>query len=236
MNVHIIPTLTDNYSYVISRGQDAMLIDCGDAAPVVHFLKKNNLNLKYILCTHHHWDHIDGLPELKRVYPDAPIYAPAKDRYRIPSAEHDLEDQMNLLDTEIIVIETPGHTLNHVVFYLPGLKALFSGDTLFSGGCGRLFEGTPAQMFASLQKLKALPDKTLIYAGHEYSETNMKFALLMEPDNQKFLARLKEITALKENGRPSLPISLKAEKAINIFLQAETVQEFARLREARNQF
>ena len=176
------------------------------------------------------------MPELKRVYPEAPIYAPAKDRYRIPSADYDLKDQMNLLDTEITVIETPGHTLNHVVFYMPGLKALFSGDTLFSGGCGRLFEGTPAQMFASLQKLKNLLDDTMIYAGHEYSETNMKFALVMEPDNQKFLARLKEITALKENGRPSLPISLKAEKAINIFLQAETVEDFAPLREARNHF
>ena len=230
--IHIIPTLEDNYTYAVITNNTAILIDCGEAAPVLDFLKKNDISAKYLLCTHHHGDHIAGISELKNTYPDMEVYAPLKDMARIENVTKGLSDGniLNLLGIDFTCIETPGHTLNHLCFYSKELGAVFTGDTLFSLGCGRLFEGTPEQMFVSLQKLKNLPDETLIYCGHEYTRKNAEFSLSVEPENADIDHKMKKLSEI------SLPVTLALEKELNLFLKAETPKKFAQLRQLRDKF
>ncbi|PZP54876.1 MAG: hydroxyacylglutathione hydrolase [Micavibrio aeruginosavorus] len=238
MTIHIIPTLQDNYTYIVEVDDRAIIVDCGEAGPVIDFIKKNNINPSHILCTHHHGDHVDGLAALKKKYPDMQIYAPEKDIYRIPLADHGLkpDETISIDGIEIKCIETPGHTKNHLCFYLPELKSVFSGDALFSLGCGRLFEGDYEDLFYSMQKLKDLPDDTMIYCGHEYTKANCRFSLSVEPDNFRLLKKMKQVEELRANGQPTIPVSLGEEKSTNLFLLADSIEKIAQLRQLRDQF
>ncbi len=236
--IHIVPTLQDNYTYIIEANGNAVIIDCGEAGPVIGFLEKNNLIPSRFLCTHHHGDHIDGIPDLKKRYPDLRVFAPEKDLYRIPEASFGLRPEQNIQieDLSIQCIETPGHTKSHLCFYIPVLKSIFTGDALFSLGCGRLFEGTPDDLFASMQKIKNLPDDTMIYCGHEYTKTNCLFSLSVEPHNPALLSKIKKIEQLRAANNPTLPVLLAEEKSTNLFLQADNIKKIAQLRQLRDQF
>lgn len=236
--VHIIPILRDNYCYVV-EGIDkrCIIIDPGQVAPVTLFIADNKLVPELILNTHHHADHVAGNADLENLY-RIPVIVPLTELKMIPHAhkgvrEGDIIEQSGIM---LHVIETPGHTLGHVVFFEPNIKALFSADTLFSMGCGRLMEGTADQMFASLQKIKTLPVDTQIYAGHEYTQSNGDFAASIEPDNADIAARRTEVSKLRLNNLPTLPVRLEAELKTNPFLRVEDAKKFAELRLRKDNF
>lgn len=236
MTIQLIPILKDNYAYLITgKNDEVMIIDPGEAAPISEALEKQNLRLTHILNTHHHWDHTDGNLELKEKY-GCKIIGPEKDRARIPGIDEGLNegDVFTWQDCNFEVIETPGHTLGHICFYEPELKTLFSGDTLFSMGCGRLFEGTAEQMWNSFEKILKLPDETLIYCGHEYTLGNAKFCLEIEPENADLQKRYAEARELRRAGQPTLPVSLETEKKTNVFLRAGSMNKFREIREIKD--
>ncbi|GGH32320.1 hydroxyacylglutathione hydrolase [Alsobacter metallidurans] len=214
---------SDNFGVLIhdpETGATATIDACEDA-PIQRALDEAGWKLTHILVTHHHDDHIAGIPALK-ARSGARVIGPARDRDRIPGMDRGLDEG----DTVIVgamaatVIDTPGHTANHINFHFAGEKILFSGDTLFSLGCGRLFEGTPAQMWTSLQKLAALPDDTRVYCGHEYTLSNARFALTVDPDNAALRERAAEVEQLRAAGSFTLPTTIGREKATNPFLRA----------------
>jgi hydroxyacylglutathione hydrolase len=217
-----IPALKDNYIWMITRAKNksAIIVDPGEAKPVLEMLRKNNLHLAGILITHHHWDHTDGIAELLEHFPVA-VYGPANDA--VKNCTHPLtqDDQIHIpeLDCEFSIIEIPGHTRGHIAFV--GLNGVFCGDTLFSAGCGRLFEGTAEQMLNSLNKLKQLSNETFVYSAHEYTQNNLKFAQLIEPENHHIIAHIKSANLLREKGKPTLPSTIKQEKLINPFFRCE---------------
>ena len=244
-----IPAFQDNYIWLISNSQHAVVVDPGDAAPVIAYLKKHKLTLDAILVTHHHADHIGGIDELARHHP-CKIYAPLKEKYDF-THEAVTDNQIIHLDNlqlSLEVLDVPGHTLGHVAYY--GANSLFCGDTLFGAGCGRLFEGTPAQMFSTLQKLAQLPANTQIYCAHEYTERNLQFALTVEPNNPALLRRIEQTHAARMAGKPSLPSSMASELSTNPFLRChsseiakkmglegrELLEIFTAIRQARNVF
>lgn len=238
IEVFIIPILEDNYAYVVkSSDRKIAVIDAGDAKPVIDFLEENTLKPDYILSTHHHWDHVNGNQDLAKKY-SVPIIAPVNDAHRIKHYDLTLNDgdafQLGV-DTATI-IETTGHTHGGICLWFKDSNILFTGDTLFSMGCGRLFEGSAEEMFNSFQKIAALPDKTLIYCGHEYTLANATFCLSITPDTPELLHRISEVKTLRTSGKPTLPVSLKTEKKTNVFLNTKTPEEFAHLRELRNNF
>jgi hydroxyacylglutathione hydrolase len=235
--VHLIPVLQDNYAYVIVHGEQSALVDPGEAEPVAAFLQKRGLSPEFIFLTHHHGDHVGGATALKAQY-GAQIVAPAAEAGRVEGVDIAVMDgdAVALGTLNGSVIETPGHTAGHVSFYFPSARAAFTGDTLFSLGCGRLFEGTPEQMWSSLQKLAALPGDTEIYCGHEYTESNGLFALEADPDNVELVKRMVEVRSLRAAGLPTLPVTLAAEKATNPFLRAGSAQRFAELRKWKDSF
>ncbi len=215
----------DNYIWLI-RGHSpnqVAIVDPGDADAVCNALDRLALVPIAILCTHHHWDHTNGNQALAARYA-IPIYGPANEN--IAGVTHALREgdeiALDELGLAFTVLELPGHTLGHIAFYGAGM--LFCGDTLFSVGCGRLFEGTAAQMHDSLMKLADLPDATHVYCGHEYTLANIRFARNVEPDNTALLKRYDEVTGQLRNGRPSLPSTIGAEKATNPFLRADSAQ------------
>ena len=234
--IYPITVLQDNIVWVWVHNCNAVVIDPSVSAPVEKWLLERELSLKAILQTHHHDDHIGGTQKLIKRWPEAMVVASKKDLKRIPfqTFSVDNNDTFNLMDSKIKVIEVHGHTHNHIAFYISNAKAkdniLFPGDTLFSGGCGRLLEGTPTQMFESLCKLKSLPENTKIYSAHEYTENNLKWALSLEPKNISILKRLKVIKNKLEKGIPSLPSILSEERKINLFLRAKNIEDFAALR------
>ena len=197
------------------------MVDPGDAAPVLAWLKQNpGWTLSDILVTHHHHDHVGGVEALKRVS-GATVYGPAHET--IPARDVALQDnqRISVLGWDFAVYAVPGHTLGHIAFYHPGV--LFCGDTLFAAGCGRLFEGTPAQMHASLQRLAALPADTRVYCTHEYTQSNLRFAQAVEPDNADIAERVENVNRLRARGEITLPSNLALEKRTNPFLRtAET--------------
>tara|TARA_B100000965_G_scaffold228108_1_gene190934 strand:- start:103 stop:738 length:636 start_codon:yes stop_codon:yes gene_type:complete len=203
---------------------------------VEKWLLKKELSLKAILQTHHHEDHIGGTQKLIKRWPNAKVIASKKELKRIPFQTFSVEDNdiFHLMESKIQVIEVHGHTNNHLAFYISKVNAkcnvLFPGDTLFGGGCGRLLEGTPSQMFESLYKLNSLPKNTKIYAAHEYTENNLKWALTLEPKNISIIERLKLIQNKLQKGMTSLPSTLSEERKTNLFLRAENVEEFTMLR------
>ena len=217
MNLIPIPAFSDNYLWTLHNGQQALVVDPGDAAPVVEYLQKNRLDLAAILITHHHADHIGGVASLKRLY-DCPVYAP--DDPRIPIKDVIVADnekiQVSPGEETFRVMVVPGHTLSHVAYFTDGL--LFCGDTLFSIGCGRLFEGTPEQMWHSLQRLRDLPEDTQVCCAHEYTLSNIDFALAVLPGDPALLAYKRMVQDRLRAGQPSLPSRIGIERALNPFL------------------
>ena len=215
MRIFHIPAYTDNYIWVIQSGSDISVIDPGDASPVIELINTNKLNLVDILLTHHHFDHVGGTLELKKQI-DGKVYGPAGniEGIDIHVSENDI---VKTLDYEFSVLETPGHTLDHIAYVEKQKNLVFCGDTLFSGGCGRVFEGTFEQMHNSIQKLNQLNPKTLIYCAHEYTQSNLKF-VLSEIADEFIEDYLKKISACRLKGDISIPTTLELERKINPFL------------------
>lgn len=237
MKIDIIPVLKDNYAYLIDDEQGHItVIDPGEAEPIIKHLDTHHLTLNTILNTHHHGDHVAGNTALKEKY-GAQIFAPASEADKIGDVDTPLKngDKISCGTISLHVLETPGHTLGHICFYIPDHNVLFSGDTMFSMGCGRLFEGTYEQMHSSLQKLAALPDNTQIYCGHEYTQSNADFCLSIDPTNDALKQRCEVVAVLRAEDKPTLPVSLGTEKQTNVFLMAKNADDFKRLRLLKDQ-
>lgn len=216
-----LPAFEDNYLWLLHDGRQALVVDPGDAAPVCDALEQGGLELAGILVTHHHADHVGGLAALLARHP-APVFGPADDRLPVPVQTARDGDTLSLLGLEIQTLEVPGHTATHLAYYTaPDGEAplLFCGDTLFSAGCGRLFEGTPAQMQHSLSRLAALPGDTRVCCAHEYTLSNLRFALAVEPDNAALIAYEAQCRAARAAGHATLPAMLGLERDINPFLR-----------------
>jgi hydroxyacylglutathione hydrolase len=238
MIIELIPCLQDNYSYlIIDKNNNACVVDPGEAQPVIDLVEKKNVNLKYILNTHHHYDHIDGNEELKKRY-NSIVVGYSSDVKRIPGINVLVEDnQVWKADSfEAKIIHVPGHTSGHICYHFFNEKLLFSGDTLFSLGCGKLFEGTYQEMFESLNKLKSLPEDTKIYCGHEYTLQNSKFCIKHDPTNSNLQIKILEITEKLEKDLPTIPSTIKDEIECNIFLRAKNLESFSKLRDLKDNF
>jgi hydroxyacylglutathione hydrolase len=216
-----IPCLTDNYAYLLHdpASTRTALIDAPEAGPILAALEAHQWRLTDILITHHHNDHIDGVEAL-RAHTGARVLGAAADAHRLPRLDQALAegDCIRFGSAEIRVVAVPGHTLGHIAYVLPGYA--FTADSLMAGGCGRLFEGTAAQMHASLAKLAALPPETLICSGHEYTATNLRFALTLEPDNPALISRVEGVAARRAQGQPTVPVALETELLTNPYLRA----------------
>lgn len=222
MKLIALPAFSDNYLWLWQQDNLAVVVDPGDAAPVVQALAKEGLTLAAILVTHHHADHVGGVSELHQAT-GAPVYGPAREDVPAPFTPVMHGDNLTLLGQTVRVLDVPGHTAGHVAYFLPDTPqspVLFCGDTLFSGGCGRIFEGTPAQMLASLDSLAALPTHTRICCAHEYTLANLRFALAVEPDNIDLQTYTAQCQQLRAQGTPTLPAQLGNELHINPFLRA----------------
>lgn len=244
-----VPAFQDNYIWMLHADGLATVIDPGDAAPVEDALARMNVKLHSILVTHHHSDHIGGIPALHARW-NSEIFAPANPRYDFPHHQVREGDTLTLhhLKTAFQVFEIPGHTLDHVAYYGP--NRLFCGDTMFGAGCGRLFEGTPQQMLNSLKRLAMLPPETQVYCTHEYTEQNLKFALALTPDDSALQIRNQDVLALRKVGKPSLPSTIGIELSTNPFLRCAQpvlkmavnmaeqteLEVFTELRQRRNHF
>lgn len=235
LNVTLIPILDDNYCYLIQSGEHIGLVDVGEAEPVISYLTTNNITPTHLFSTHHHGDHINGVEAIKEKYNVRHIAA-KKDEHRIPQIDQTVleGDAIEFGKERFKVIETNGHTLNHINFYGENSKTLFSGDTLFVMGCGRLFEGTHAQMFEAFKKLKALPDETKVYCGHEYTLTNAEFCTSVELDNQDIINRLEQVRTLRNENKPTIPTTLAEEKKTNVFMRANDVATFKKYRDLKD--
>ena len=224
MKVEIIPCLKDNYSYAIidEKNKKTCVVDPSESKPIINFLEKNNLKLNYIMNTHHHYDHVGGNSLLKKKY-NAKVLGFKDDDKRIPEIDIRLKDDEIWKEDnfEAKVIHIPGHTLGHICFYFYKDHNLFTGDTLFSLGCGRIFEGTYQQMFSSLEKIKKLPPKTKIYCGHEYTLQNSKFCIQYDKENQNLIRKIKEINEKLKNNKPTIPSTIEDELKNNIFLRSD---------------
>ena len=224
LEINIINAFSDNYIYLIRNEAKNItsVVDPGESAPVIKFLESRDWDLDEIVNTHHHHDHIGGNAELLKIY-KSKLIAPIYDKNRISDIDILVSDNdlINIAGTKTRVIHTPGHTLGHVCFYMADEKCLFSGDTLFYLGCGRVFDGTMDQMWSSLLKLRSLPNDTLVYCGHEYTSSNAKFAKHIDSNNQFLEEAIIEINNKRESGLPSIPFELGKEKFINPFLRAD---------------
>lgn len=247
--ISAIPAFEDNYIWAWRRGAEALIVDPGDAAPVLAWLQSEGLSLNSILLTHHHPDHIGGVAELVQ-QTGACVYGHAGDRHRLPALDVALteDDRIEVLGGDFQVLVTPGHTLGHICYHGAGL--LFCGDTLFSAGCGRMFEGSPAQYLHSLQMLAALPGDPAVCCAHEYTLVNLAFAAQLSPADAELAGELERVQALRAAGEISLPSRLSWERRYNPFLRchdaalaaaldcsgADPISVFAAMRKARNHF
>jgi hydroxyacylglutathione hydrolase len=225
-----IPAFRDNYIWAVRNGPFAAVVDPGDAAPVLAWLDQNGVRLSAIIATHHHADHVGGVPALC-AHRDVPVFGPAHET--IPRRTHALGegDRIDVpgIALSLGVVDIPGHTAGHIAYYSSGAESvLFCGDTLFAAGCGRLFEGTPEQMWSSLSKLARLAPATRLYCGHEYTLANLRFAETVEPDNETVRARTARERAKRDRGEPTLPSTIGEELATNPFLRAALPQVVAR--------
>ena len=227
MKIEIIPCLKDNYSYLIidESNKKTCVIDPSESTPIANFLEKNNLKLNYILNTHNHYDHVGGNVELKRKY-NAKVIGFGEDYKRIPKIDVKLKDEQIWKEDnfEAKIIHIPGHTLGHICFYFFNEGNLFTGDTLFSLGCGRIFEGTYEQMFSSLEKIKNLPIETKIYCGHEYTLQNSKFCMTYDKNNKELIKKINDIKKLINSNKPTIPSTLEQELESNIFLRSHNIE------------
>ena len=228
LSVTPIPAFDDNYIWCIHRDQNAVLVDPGYAAPAQRFLRESGFELTAILVTHHHYDHVNGIAELLSEWPTATVIGPATASPAITQAVKD-GDTVTLFDHSYQVIAVPGHTLDHLAYYQAETGQLFCGDTLFAGGCGRLFEGSPEQMLRSLQRLQDLPAATRVYCAHEYTLANLAFALKAEPENATLRDRYSVVTEKRERGEITLPSTLAQECASNPFLRTDSPSLRARI-------
>lgn len=221
VQISAIPALKDNYIWALHDEERAVLVDPGEAAPALAWL--GSRQLLGMLLTHRHPDHWGGVPELLKTHP-APVYGPMNER--VPGVSHPVgegdEIKLPQLELSVQVLDIPGHTLGHIAYL--GAGALFCGDTLFGAGCGRIFDGTAAQLHASLQRLAALPDATQVCCAHEYTEANLRFALACEPDNPAIQQRIADTRRLRAAGKPSLPAAIALEKATNPFLRCHVAE------------
>ncbi|MEK8033344.1 hydroxyacylglutathione hydrolase [Ideonella sp. DXS29W] len=255
MNLVALPAFADNYIWMLHDGREALVVDPGDAAPVLDALSRLGLALTGILVTHHHGDHVGGLAELQAVL-RGPVHGPAREAMPVPVVPHQAGEHVRWQGIDFAVLDVPGHTAGHIAYYAeaaPGGPLLFCGDTLFSGGCGRLFEGTPAQMHASLAALAALPSATRVCCAHEYTLSNLRFAHAAEPGNTAVTQHLAHCEALRAQGQATLPSTIGLERLINPFMRCtepalvETaaahgangtgpIEVFAALREWKNNY
>jgi len=229
LKIEPIACLKDNYAYLVSDAGLCAVIDPSEAEPVEAALRARGVKLTHILNTHHHWDHTGGNGALKKAH-GAVVVGPAKDRERIPGIDIGVEERQGWRfgEHQVRILEVPAHTRGAIAFVFP--NAVFTGDTLFAMGCGRLFEGTPVMMHASLAKLMALPDDTEVYCGHEYTLNNGRFALTLEPGNRDLQARMKAVEAQRVKGEPTMPSSIGLEKRTNPFLRTGSAQIRAALK------
>ena len=239
MKVEIIPCLKDNYSYIIidQKYNTSCVVDPSESQPIINFVEKNNLKLNYILNTHHHFDHVGGNIELKKKY-NAKVIGFEGDKKRIPGIDIMLKDKEvwkeNRFEAQILHI--PGHTLGHICYHFYNNDNLFTGDTLFSLGCGRIFEGTYEQMFSSLQLIKSFPEETKIYFGHEYTLKNSEFCIKHDGNNSKLRKKITIVKKKLEKGLPTVPSTIKEELDCNIFLRSKDIESFSKLRDLKDIF
>ncbi len=217
-----LPALDDNYTYLLHDAKTGAtaVIDVPDAAPISAALKERGWTLTEVWLTHHHWDHVDGLPDLLAAHP-AQVTGAAADAHRLPALDRQVSDgdSFTFGGEEVQIFDVSGHTVGHIALYLPTSGIVFTADSLMAMGCGRLFEGTPAQMWESLSKLAALPPETTVCSGHEYTASNVKFALTVDPDNPALKSRADEVSKLRADGTPTVPSSLSEELSTNPFLR-----------------
>ena len=239
MQVEIIPCLQDNYSYLIidDNTNSACVIDPSEAKPIINFLKNRNINLKYILNTHHHYDHIGGNKDLKKKFGSV-IVGFKEDADRIPELDILVEDNQVWQAENFIakIIHVPGHTSGHICFHFFKEKLVFTGDTLFSLGCGRIFEGTYKEMFESLNKIKSLPEETKVYCGHEYTLNNSKFCIIYDHQNLNLKKKVESIKQQTLDRLPTIPSTIKDELECNIFLRTNDLDSFSKLRDLKDNF
>jgi len=239
MKIQIIPCLQDNYSYLIIDEENniACVVDPSEADPIIEYLENTQIKLKFILNTHHHYDHVGGNQKLKEKY-GASVIGYKGDKERIPGIDILVNDQETWMhkNFEAKIIHTPGHTLGHICFYFYKNESVFTGDTLFSLGCGRIFEGTYAQMFNSLMKLKKLPTNTKVFCGHEYTLQNSKFCIVHNDDNKNLKTKINDIKIKLKAGLSTIPSTIKDELECNIFLRSNNVETFSKLRDLKDNF
>jgi hydroxyacylglutathione hydrolase len=235
-----VPILKDNYAWLLKDTETGAtaIVDPAEGPPIIAALEKAGGRLDLILLTHHHGDHIADTDVVRAKFPGVKVVGAAADAHRLPKLDQQVKegDTVKLGNAEARVIDTPGHTRGQINYFFPGGPILLSGDTLFSLGCGRLIEGTAAEMFSSLSKLAALPDDTLVCCGHEYTESNAKFALSVDPDNNALLARTQEAHQQRAKGIPTVPSKMGEEKRANPFLLAKDAAALADVRGKKDRF
>jgi hydroxyacylglutathione hydrolase len=239
MRIQIIPCLNDNYSYLIIDEEKniACVVDPSDSGPIIKYLENNKIQLKFILNTHHHFDHVGGNQKLKEKY-GANVIGYNGDKDRIPGIDILVNDQetWRYKNFEAKIMHIPGHTLGHICFYFYKNESVFTGDTLFSLGCGKIFEGTHKQMFDSLMKLKKLPINTKVFCGHEYTLQNSNFCKAYDRDNINLKAKINEIKIRLKAGLSTIPSTIKDELECNIFLRSPNLETFSKLRNLKDNF
>lgn len=239
--VHLldIENQLQNYIWLLEHttSRDVIVVDPTEAEPVEQYCREHGLNLSQIWLTHWHKDHIGGVPELLQSR-NIPVYGPREELSKIPFISHPLQHEAHFKfhDLQVDVLAVPGHTLGHIVYFMDAIDILFCGDTLFAMGCGRVFEGTFEQMYHSLNRLAALPARTQVYCTHEYTLSNAKFALHVEPDNLALQQRYQQVEDLRLLNQPTLPSTIELELQTNPFLRVDSVEEFQKLREMKDNF
>ena len=232
LQILTVPCLSDNYAYIAHDPQNGAtaLIDVPEAAPILETLRQQGWSLDQVLLTHHHADHVQGLAEVLAAHPATVIGASA-DAHRLPALDRAVAqgDTVTIGGETGRVLDVSGHTVGHIAFHFPGAQAVFTADSLMALGCGRLFEGTAAQMWESLSKLAALPPATMVYPGHEYTQANAKFARSVDPDNPALISRSEAVDAARSKGQPTVPSTLAEERATNPFLRASDPEMKARM-------
>lgn len=234
----LLPCLSDNYAVVVEDTAGcAAVVDAPNGTVILEYIEKRGLKLTHIFVTHHHKDHTTGIAQLKSAF-GATVVAPELEKDKIPDVDIAVTEnsELSFAGSDVNVLHTPGHTLGHISYYFPFEETIFTGDTLFVMGCGRLLEGSAEMMWDSLQKLAALPPETIFYCGHEYALGNAKFALTVEPHNEAVQARAKWIAELRKNGQPVMPSTIGQERITNPFLLVKNLEEFRQRRRLKDSF